>query len=68
MSLAEHIRRLWDERARCISPHLPDDLPDFVRSLVESAAWRANALDRAGEIDAEINEAVKVMRELGIMG
>lgn len=67
MSLAEHIRRLWAEREHCIAPKLPGDLPVFAKKLVASAAWQEKRMERAGEIDAEIDEAIKVMRELGIV-
>lgn len=66
-TLAEHIRRLWAEREHCINPVLPTDMPDFARELAVSTAWQEKRMERAGEIDAEIDEAVKVMRELGIV-
>lgn len=66
--LAEHIRRLWAERSHCINPVLPTDMPKFARELAVSAAWHEKRMERAGVIDAEIDEAIKVMRELGITG
>lgn len=67
-TLSDHIRRLWSDREHCINPVLPTDMPDFARELAVSAAWQEKRMERAGEIDAEIDEAIKVMRELGITG
>lgn len=67
-TLSDHIRRLWAERSHCISPNIPADLPEYAKSLAASPVWHEKRMARAGEIDREIDEAIKVMRELGITG
>lgn len=67
-TLSDHIRRLWAERSHCISPNIPADLPEAFKALALSPAWQEKRMARAGEIDREIDEAIKAMRELGITG
>ena len=62
MTLAEHVQRLFDERANWLREP-PADMPDWAhRAFVMG---RPGRLEAAAAIDAEINDAIVLMRKLG---
>lgn len=65
-TIAERIREMWERRQDLLHPKIPDDLPEWQRGLVlrSQMTWR---IEQAAKIDAEINEAIGVMRELGVL-
>ncbi len=64
ITLSEHVRGLWSQRQNMLQD-APPDLPEWVREM--RAQTLSARLESAGKVDAEIHEALKTMRELGIL-
>ena len=62
VTLADRVRELFEERIMWLREP-PADMPGWSRAIFE--AQRPGRLERAAEIDAEVNEAIALMRELG---
>ena len=64
MTLSKHIQALADERAMWLRQP-PADLPAWAREMVTAA--RGSRLAQAAAVEAEINDAIVLMRRLGFL-
>ena len=64
ITLAEHVRKLFEERESFLAD-APADFPEFHRATFEAA--RPVRLEQAAAVDVEINEAIVLMRRLGLL-